>query len=232
MSEQRRSEVPFSERARTQGTRVQLALVATLQNLPEKLGTPRHILIAAAIIFVVALVAIIALLPVVFGLSQDDLEPLGYPGVFLANFFGTATVFIPVPGLTAAGQALIVVMAERLNPLAVALVASAGMTLAEITAYLTGRIGRTLSEERRIAIKGRVGNLLRGIVYFIDWLMAHYGFLTLLTLSAVPNPFFEFAGITAGAVRMNFARFITAVGIGKTIRALILAYLGDVFIEL
>jgi membrane protein YqaA with SNARE-associated domain len=52
--------------------------------------------------------------------------------------------------------------------------------------------------------------------------MSHYGFATLLVLSAVPNPVFEFAGITAGAVRMNFWRFLLAVGIRKTIRVILL----------
>ncbi len=231
MSDHPRSEAPFSERARTQGTRVQLALITTLQYLPRKFGLSRRALIIAGILFIAAIIVVISLLPVVFGVDQDDLETLGYPGVFLANFFGTATVFVPVPGLTAAGQALIIVLADRLNPLAVALVASLGMTTAETTAYITGRVGRSLSEERQITIKGRVGRLMRSVVHFIDWLMAHYGFLTLLVLSAVPNPFFEFAGITAGAIRMNFLRFIIPVGIGKTIRALILAYAGDVFLN-
>lgn len=229
MSERPQSEASLTERAMAQRTKAQLAIASTLQRLPETLGISRKTALIIGVVFVVAVVAVISLLPLLFDINQDDLETLGYPGVFLANFFGTATVFIPVPGLTAAGQALIIILADRLNPLAVALVASAGMTLAESTAYLTGRVGRALTEENRITVKGRVGRMLRSIVYFIDWLMAHYGFLTLLVLSAVPNPFFEFAGITAGVVRMNFVRFIVAVGIGKTIRALILAYAGDIF---
>jgi membrane protein YqaA with SNARE-associated domain len=61
--------------------------------------------------------------------------------------------------------------------------------------------------------------------------MARYGFLTLLVLSAIPNPFFEFAGITAGAVRMNFWRFLLAVGIGKTIRVILLVIIGNALID-
>lgn len=56
------------------------------------------------------------------------------------------------------------------------------------------------------------------------------GFLTLLVLSAIPNPLFEFAGITAGAVRMNFWRFLLPVAIGKTLRALLLVFLGNQFL--
>ena len=62
--------------------------------------------------------------------------------------------------------------------------------------------------------------------------MARYGFATLLVLSAVPNFFFEFAGITAGATRMNFWSFLLAVGIGKTIRVILLVVLGDALLDL
>jgi membrane protein DedA with SNARE-associated domain len=55
--------------------------------------------------------------------------------------------------------------------------------------------------------------------------------MTLLVLSAIPNPFFEFAGITAGAVRMNFWRFLVAVGIGKTIRVILLVTVGKALVD-
>jgi membrane protein DedA with SNARE-associated domain len=45
-------------------------------------------------------------------------------------------------------------------------------------------------------------------------------------LSAIPNPTFELAGITAGASGMKFWRFMVAVLIGKNIRGLTLAFLG------
>ncbi len=56
--------------------------------------------------------------------------------------------------------------------------------------------------------------------------MAHYGMLTLFVLSAIPNPLFEIAGLTAGSVRMNFWRFMSSVTAGKIVRGLILAFLG------
>ena len=81
-------------------------------------------------------------------------------------------------------------------------------------------------------LKGRAGRALRRAAGWVDWLMARYGFVTLLALSAVPNPLFEFAGITAGAVRMNFWRFLVAVAIGKTTRVIILVIVGNAFIDL
>jgi len=165
-------------------------------------------------------------------LSQDDFQTLGYPGIFLANFLGTATGFIPVPGLTAGGQALIVAGSQSLFVPGVVIAGASGMTLAESTAYLTGAIGRGIAEEREMPLKGRAGRALHRAAGWVDWAMSHYGFATLLVLSAVPNPLFEFAGITAGAVRMNFWRFLLAVAIGKTIRVILLVIIGDALIEL
>ena len=187
--------------------------------------TPRRLLYVVAGVLLVALLAGMAVLPWWMGVDQHDLESLGYPGVFVANFVGTATLFVPVPGLTAAGQALIVALAETHNPWGVAFAGSTGMTLAETTAYTAGRIGRAVREEGR-PVKGRWGRTIRRAGAVVNRLMLRWGFLTLLVLSAVPNPLFEFAGITAGAVRMNFWRFLLAVFIGKTIRALALAFVG------
>lgn len=192
---------------------------------------PRKLLIGILVLFLLVISVGISV-PFLFGwLDADDLEPLGIPGIFLANFLGTATVFIPVPGLTAAAQGLIVVGAEQWWIPGVIIAASAGMTLAESTAYLAGVVGRSAAEERDIQLKGRIGSALRKVAGWIDWAMAHYGFLTLLVLSAIPNPFFEFAGVTAGAVRMNFWRFLLAVAIGKTTRVILIVIIGQALID-
>ncbi len=192
---------------------------------------PRWLLITAAAVVVVGLI-VGTTVPFAAGwLSQDDLESFGFAGIFLANFLGTATVFVPVPGLTAAGQALIVVGSDRLWTPGVVIAGASGMTLAESTAYLAGMVGRGVAEERQMPLGGRIGRWLRRAASRIDWLMAHYGFLTLLGLSAVPNPLFEFAGITAGAVRMKFWRFLLAVAIGKTTRVIILVIVGQAFLD-
>ena len=195
---------------------------------------PRKLIIGALAVFVLAVVLGTAV-PFTLGwIEHEDLETFGYAGIFLANFFGTATVFIPVPGLTAAGQALVVEGPRSLdlNPIGVIVAGASGMTLAEITAYATGAIGRGMAEERPMPLGGRIGRMLRRAVHWVDWLMARYGFATLLVLSAVPNIFFEFAGITAGATRMNIWRFLLAVGIGKTIRVILLVVAGDALLDL
>jgi membrane protein DedA with SNARE-associated domain len=188
-------------------------------------------MIGLMVVFLLALI-IGTTVPFAAGwLDEDDLETLGLPGIFLANFLGTATVFVPVPGLTAAGQTLIVVGSETLWVPGVIIAGSAGMTLAESTAYVAGVVGRNAAEERDVRLKGRFGRAMSRIAGWIDWLMARYGFVTLLVLSAIPNPFFEFAGITAGAVRMNFWKFLVAVGIGKTTRVILLVIIGQALID-
>ena len=154
----------------------------------------------------------------------ERLEGLGYGGVFLANLASTATVFIPVPGLTAAGQTLIITQGKELNPIAVGLLGGTGMALGEVTAYAAGAAGSEAAQEGRLQAPRAIRKPVERIVHWVDWLMERYGFVTLLVLSAVPNPAFELAGLTAGASRMNFWRFMLAVLIGKNIRGLMLAF--------
>jgi len=166
------------------------------------------------------------LLPVWVDLSEDRLATLGYGGVFVANLASTATVFIPVPGLTAAGQALILTQGAALNPVYVGLLGGTAMALGEVTAYAAGAVGSEVAREGELKVPRRIRALVEQLIAWVDWLMEHYGFATLMVLSAIPNPAFELAGLTAGAVRMNFWRFMLAVLIGKNARGLLLAFLG------
>lgn len=172
------------------------------------------------------------LAPLVFGVDKESLKGFGLPGVFLANFLSTATVFVPVPGLTAAGQALILQQGDLHFPLLVGILGGLGMALGEVTAYLAGLAGGEAARGREVPGPEWVRRLAGRIARGTNWLMAHYGFATLLVLAAVPNPAFEFAGITAGAVRFPFPRFMVAVTVGKVIRGIILAYLGDFGVDL
>lgn len=204
-------------------------LLAYYEALTERLsGNRRAQLIVALVLLVVVMVpsVLLLLLPIWVDLGEERFKGLGYAGIFLANLASTATVFIPVPGLTAAGQALIISGGENLNPIAAGVLGGAGMALGEVTAYTAGAVGREFAEGRRMGgpswFRRGVESTIRGI----GWLMAHYGMLTLFVLSAIPNPAFEIAGLTAGSTRMNFWRFLSSVTAGKIVRGLILAFLG------
>jgi membrane protein YqaA with SNARE-associated domain len=196
------------------------------ERLPK---STRGRMILAIVLAVVVLVPSIALLVVTLVIPdlEERLGNFGYAGVFLANLASTGTVFIPVPGLTAAGQALIVDQAKTLNPIAVGLIGGTGMAIGEVTAYAAGAAGSEAVEQGTLRPPERFRPVIERVIGIIDWLMDRYGVVTLIVLSAIPNPLFEVAGLTAGASRMNFWRFIAAVLIGKNIRGLVLAFAGD-----
>jgi len=160
-------------------------------------------------------------------INSERLKGLGYFGIFFLNLISTSTFFIPVPGLTAAGQALIVSEAPRLGAWQVGLIGGIGMGLGEITAYVAGSLGREVAQGRQVGGPLWFRNAVLKMARAVDWLMMRYGMLTLFVLATVPNPVFEIAGLTAGAVRMNFWRFLGPVTAGKVLRGLALAYIGE-----
>lgn len=185
----------------------------------------RAALAASLLVLVVSVGIVLLAAP---GLT-DRLEGFGYLGVFLTNLASTATLFIPVPGLTAAGQTLIVSQGEKHNPLLVGIAGGGGMALGEVTAYYAGFLGAELARGREVGGPEWFRRGAARVVRAVDWLMDRWGMLTLFVLAAVPNPAFEVAGITAGSVRMPFKRFFASVAAGKVVRGIVLAYLGDVF---
>jgi membrane protein DedA with SNARE-associated domain len=186
---------------------------------------PRLRIVLAVVILLVALLPGIVLL--VFPDTTDRLQGFGYFSVFLTNLASTATVFIPVPGLTGAAQLLIIKEGESANlPWLVGVTGGLGMAVGEITAYYTGFLGAELARGRELPGPKRFHATISRVVRSIDWLMDRWGMATLFVLAAVPNPLFEVAGITAGSVRMPMKRFLPAVTLGKIVRGLLLAYLG------
>jgi membrane protein DedA with SNARE-associated domain len=225
-NEQQRQEVVTSIVARL------LALSEGLaRRMPSSRGARLALAVAAAALVLAPSIALL-LLPIWVDLSEEHLKGFGYAGIFLANLASTATVFIPVPGLTAAGQALILSGGKTLSPVPVGLLGGTGMALGEITAYVAGTIGHEMAEGRTLGGPQWFRRTVDRTARAISWLMARYGMLTLFVLSAVPNPAFELAGLTAGAVRMNFWRFMLAVLAGKNVRGLALAFLGYYSIEI
>ena len=205
-------------------------------HLPKSRGGRIALAVAIAALVMVPSVALL-LLPF-FGvdLSEGRFATFGYAGIFLANLASTATVFIPVPGLTAAGQTLIndqgAIQSAIPNVVLVGLVGGTGMALGEVTAYAAGAAGSQVAREGQFEAPRLVRPLVERVIRSINWLMSRYAFATLLVLSAIPNPAFELAGITAGAVRMSFWRFMAAVFIGKNARGLFLAFLGYYGVEI
>jgi uncharacterized membrane protein YdjX (TVP38/TMEM64 family) len=59
----------------------------------------------------------------------------------------------------------------------------------------------------------------------VQWLKKN-GTLSILLLSAIPNPFFDLTGAAAGALKMPVYKFLFWTWIGETIKMLFFAYAG------
>lgn len=142
-----------------------------------------------------------------------NLEGYGYAGVFLISLMGNATVVLPAPSL-----AIVFAMGSVLSPILVGVVAGIGEALGELTGYLAGVGGRFIIEDRRAYERVR------------GW-MERYGALVVFVLSVIPNPFFDLAGIVAGASRFPLWLFLTSCWAGKTLKTTAVALAGYYSIE-
>jgi len=157
-----------------------------------------------------ALLLVIAL-SVVIVLFRDRLAGLGaygYPGIFLVSLLGNATVILPAPSLM-----LVFAAGSSLSPPLIGLVAGSGEALGELTGYLAGFSGRGVVENQARYAQIR------------QW-MGRYGLWVIFVLSVIPNPFFDLAGMSAGALRIPVWRFLLACWAGKTIKTTLVAYAG------
>lgn len=159
---------------------------------------------------ILALVVVLALSIFIFSIREEaqKLAIYGYPGIFLLSFLSYATVVLPAPGIF-----IVFTMGSVFNPLLVALAASTGAALGELSGYMAGFSGQAVVE--KAAIYDRLTN----------W-MNKNGAFTVLILAAIPNPFFDLAGIIAGTLRMKLVRFLIWCWIGETIKMIFFAYSG------
>lgn len=164
-------------------------------------------ILVRAVAFVVALGITVAI--VVYHEELARFAAYGYLGVFAISVLGNATVLLPVPSLLA-----VFAGGTAFNPLITGLVAGVGEPLGELTGYLAGYGGSAIIENRQRYQQ------MRG------WMQRH-GFVTIVVLSAIPNPLFDLAGITAGTLHMPVWRFLLACWLGKTAKAVVIAWLGS-----
>jgi len=159
---------------------------------------------------IVALLLAVGISAIVLFFREDlaRLATYGYLGIFLVTLLSSATVVVPVPGL-----ALVFAAGASFNPLLVGLAAGLGAGLGELTGYLVGYSGRGVVENRE-----NYGRIRR-------W-MDRYGAWVILVMSAVPNPVFDVAGITAGVMRIPVGLFLLAACAGNVFKATVAAFAG------
>lgn len=145
-------------------------------------------------------------------LFQDqirELGKLGYAGVFLISLLGNATTILPAPGL-----AFVFLLSGVLpNPFLVAALAALGAALGETTGYLAGFAGSGIVSNTKFYKK-------------IHKSIEKYGVIAVFLAASVPNPFFDFAGIAAGALKIPWPSFFIATLAGKFLVALVIALTG------
>jgi len=148
-----------------------------------------------------------------------------YAGVFAVNFLANIAI-VPIPGLSTLGQAVIIRQAgERTYPWLVGLAGGLGMGFGETPVYYTGAVGARAAAGRRVPGPAWFRRAALSLGRLISHLMQRWGVLTIFVLSAVPNPIFEIAGLSAGSTRMGFRRYIVPGVAGKVVRGMILVYL-------
>lgn len=162
----------------------------------------------AVMIFIIS----IALIGLAFHFQTKlaEFKTLGLIGIFIINFFGSATIFLPTPAI-----ASIVAGGIIYPPILVALSAALGGAGGELTGVLLGHSGRMMliKDHHAIYIK-------------LKYYFKRYADVIILISALIPNPFFDIVGVMAGVFSFSPVRFFILVFLGRFIRDIILAYIG------
>jgi len=167
------------------------------------------------ILRVVAVLAVIGITVYIYSIRSrvQEFAAYGYPGIFVVTLLANATVFLPAPGV-----AVVFAMGSILNPLGIAFAAGTGGALGELSGFLAGFGGQAVVENTKIF--NRIN----------PWIQK-YGAWTILILSAIPNPFFDIAGVAAGMSKMKLWKFLLFCWIGQCIKMGMFAYAGAYSID-
>jgi uncharacterized membrane protein YdjX (TVP38/TMEM64 family) len=184
-----------------------------LKNQPEKLSRAESLFrstVAINILRVLALLIVVGISVYIYEIRDQAAKfaAYGYPGIFLISILANATILLPAPGII-----LVFAMGSVFNPLVVGLVAGAGAAIGELSGYMAGFSGQPVAEKTKIYQR-------------IESWMRRYGMLTIFVLAVIPNPFFDLAGMAAGALKMPLHKFLIACLPGKIIKMWIFAYAG------
>lgn len=152
---------------------------------------------------------IISVLIFVFRDKFIHLQGYGYVGLFILSIIGNATIILPAPVILTA-----FVAGAVFNPIVVAFVVATGATIGEITGYLAGYGSTDLIDGDPKLAKVK------------KW-MDRFGLWVIFVLAAVPNPFFDLAGIVAGATGVSIYKYLIVVWLGKLIKFGLIAVIGS-----
>ena len=183
---------------------------------PKAFNKPGSSRFLTNILRILALFAVVGVTLYIYSIRDrvEQFAGFGYPGIFLIALLANATILLPAPGV-----AVIYAMGAIFNPFGVGLAAGLGGTIGELSGYLAGFSGQAVVE--RMDIYNRIK----------PW-VDKYGGWAILVLSAIPNPFFDVAGIAAGIAKMPLGSFILFSGVGQLIKMTVFALAGHYSISL
>ncbi len=159
---------------------------------------------AAALLFVVG----ITILIYIYRDQAQALAQFGYVGIFIFSILANATLVLPAPQLI-----VIAAMGQIFWPVGVGIAAGLGATLGELSGYLAGFSGQAVIENRKLYEQLEGG-------------MKRYGSVVIAVLGFLPLPFFDLAGIAAGALKMPVLKFLFWCAVGKIPKMILVAYAG------
>ncbi len=140
----------------------------------------------------------------------DQIAKWGYLGCFIVNLFASGTIV--VPGL---GILLTFTLGGVLNPAIVGAVAGIGEATGAVGAYLTGYGGRGLLRENNNGLYVRFTNIVE-----------RHGSKAVLLMASLLNPLYYPFAVFMGMLRFGLTRFFLMTWAGRTIKNMVLAYLG------
>ncbi len=136
---------------------------------------------------------------------------LAYLTVFGLSIAANLSVIVPVPFAVS----IMIATATRWDPVLVALSASVGGAIGELSGYYAGYLGKKLA-------------IPEGVIGYkrIESWIQRYGIWTIFFLAIQPLIPFDIGGFIAGAARMPLHKFLPALWLGKFPKYLLLTYLG------
>jgi uncharacterized membrane protein YdjX (TVP38/TMEM64 family) len=179
------------------------------------MSTERRLKILRLVTFLFVVGIVVAIF--IFRDQIKELAKYGYAGVFLVTLASNATVFLPVPGVV-----VVFAMGAVFQPFLTAIFAGLGAATGELSGYLLGFSGQGLAER-----SPRYQRLY-------EWLAGHRKMtnLAILVMAAIPNPFFDMAGIAAGTLKIPILSFWLYCATGSIIKMLFFAYAGSTALKL
>ena len=133
----------------------------------------------------------------------------GYAGAFAISIVGNFTVFFPVPFVVT-----IYAFGATLNPMLLGLVTGLGSMIGEFSAYLIGRGGRNIIDEK-------YGTRLETAKILVQ----RYGMMIIFLFAVLPLPD-DLILIPLGMLRYSLKKAMVAMFLGKLIMCTAVAYAG------